>query len=443
MAASKGQPDVRITVHRLFGEPRDFTLSYPLDPDHHEMLATIHREFGGRRGRDGQVIEDRMHPRLPRATPGVPGGWLTIASIRDPLRGVDARRWRLGHWPGSGPGGHDVPSRMSIDHLQSQEYVGLRIDEHGGGFRGVTEKSVAKGTVSDVVAFDRGGSPAATLEIQYSGQSDGRAVRRDRAVERAGIPAAWLGPTDSRPGWAAKVAWLGANRREGMARGSWTVASGRRAIEMEPCRPGARQDCHFGRNWCYDEHPLWRPRGGTVDDIVDGIIAGDLRRFDTGKGLVVATPADCQRWIDYCGAPKIARRAAAAAQREAAEKGLSHNSAYSEAKILASMRLPSEWQPRTCAACNRQESEMVDELCSECHQDYIIATQFPVLAGVTSSSVPVLTNAQQGMIELVSAMQSYGELVGLWRLARRGGVVTPHLIDACRQRRAEIDGVAS
>jgi hypothetical protein len=64
LARPSRQADVRITVHRLFGEPRDFTLSYPLDPDHDAMLATIYREFGGRGGREGQVIEDRMHPRL-------------------------------------------------------------------------------------------------------------------------------------------------------------------------------------------------------------------------------------------------------------------------------------------------------------------------------------------------------------------------------------------
>jgi hypothetical protein len=370
------QQDVRITVHELFGEPRDFTLSYPLDPEHDRMLATIHREYGGRRARCGQVIEDRMHPRLPRAVRGTPALWLTLASIPDPQRGVNARRWRLGHWPGSGmSGGHDVPSLMHADHAEKQEYVAARIDEHGAGFCSGHEKSVARGTRSDVVAFDQAGSPVATFEIQNASLSSGLAVRRDRAVERAGIPATWLGPTDSRPAWAEKVAWMGANRREGFARGTWTVTSGRRVIEMEPCQPGARQDCLFGSGWCGESHPLWRPVGGTVDDVVDGILAGELHRFDTGtrQGIIVASTADCQRWIDYMGAPKVAKRAGAAARRKAADGSVAHNDGYSEAKILAGMpdvppvvELARKEAP-ACSACRKPTwSVGMDGRCRGC-----------------------------------------------------------------------------
>lgn len=451
---TRSQPDVRITVHRLFGEPRDFTLSYPLPPEHNEMLATIRREFGGRRGRDGQVIEDRMHPRLPRATPGSPGGWLTIAGIADPFRGADARRWRLAHWPGSGlPGGHNVPSMMSTDHLESQEYIHLRIDEHGGGFRGDTEKSVATGTRSDVVAFDSRGQAAATFEIEYKDQAVGLAVRRDRAVERAGIPATWLGKTDSRPAWAAKVAWLGTNRREdGLARGSWTLASGHRAIEMEWCGPGSRQDCPLGRNWCGDRHPLWRPRGGTVDNVVDGILGGSLRRFDTGKSVVVATPADCQRWIDYYGTPRVARRVAQVDRRRAALRTVTHNDRYSEAKILAGMRpAPDGRQAPICAGCRTPKWDaVIDSLCMECRRVRGVAPGFervepPRLAPVrpAEDTVGRVESAQQAAINLVPAMQTYAELVNLWRLAKRSGIASQELIEACRRRRAEIEGGAA
>lgn len=455
MAASKAQPDVRITVHRLFGEPRDFTLGYPLPPELHEMLATIYREFNGRGAPDGQVIEDRMHPRLPRATRGVPGGWLTIASIRDPDRGPTARRWRLAHWPGSKiDGRHDVPSRMTPDHLKGQEYIGLRINEHGSGYHGVPEKSVAKGTISDVVAFDRDGAPSATFEIQYSGLASGRAVRRDKAVERAGIPATWLGSTDSRPEWADRVPWLGANRREGMARGSWTVASGRRAIEMEPCRPGARQDCQIGRNWCYDEHPLWQPRGGTVDDIVDGIIAGELQRFDTGKSLVIATPADCQRWIDYYRTPKVARLAEKENRRRESTNSITHNNAYPEAKILASMLVVPSRQVPECLCCNEQKwSAAVDGVCVDCNWGPTVdpgpdcapvSVPQPRLALPKIDPPPrgdwTLQAAQRAAVDMVPSMQTYGDLCTFWHLAERNKTVTPELAEACRRRKAEIVG---
>ena len=442
--------EVRITIHRWFGEPKDFTLRYPLKPAEHEMLKGIYEEFTGRGGKDGQVIEDRMHPRLPRAVPGRPGGWLTLASIRDLNGGPNARRWRLAHWRGSGPGTHLVPARMSAAHLAGQEYISLRIDEHGSGYHGVPEKSVTKGTtISDVVAFDRNDNPAATFEIQYSGLVGGRAVRRDRAVERVGIPATWLGATESRPEWAEKVPWLGANRREAMSRGSWTVASGRRVFEMEPCRPGARRACEFGRNWCEDSHPLWVPRGGTVDAVVDGVIAGDLQRFDTGKSLIIATPADCQRWIDYYQTPKVARRVKDAKHRRAAAGSIAHNDAYPEARILASMLgVPTRQVPR-CICCDQEKwSSATTGVCLDCDWGEVVEPSYDPPSMLAPTPVPdpvmgaawALQAAQQAAINMTYAMSTYEELLQLWEMAKRSGSATPVLFKACQRRAAQITG---
>lgn len=54
-------PEVRVTVAHPGSPPIDLTLSYPLDPQHDQLLRALH-EGGNSRG----VIECRMHDNDPK-----------------------------------------------------------------------------------------------------------------------------------------------------------------------------------------------------------------------------------------------------------------------------------------------------------------------------------------------------------------------------------------
>jgi hypothetical protein len=375
MAAPKGQPEVRISVHRLFGEPRDFTLSYPLSAEHDEMLAKIHREHGGR-----QIVQD-----LTCAAHGVI--WLVVADIPDQRRGHGARRWSLRHWPGSGlGGGHYVTRRgrrMSDEHKQWRDYAWRCADDHPKA-SAVKERSVARGTQSDVAMFGVDGQPVATAELQLSDETETNVFRRDTAVVNRGISPFWFGRTDARPNWAKRVAWLGANRLEHMRPGGWTLASGHRGVTWERCTPSSPMPCPFSRSWCGRVHPMWEPRGGIVDDFIDRLLDGDLVRANIGTSVIAATPADVEAWADHFNAdPTVAAaRAAEAARRTEIRNGKPVLHTARQAEPAAMRReLPA------CARCGKPTWRATSGPCAGCR---LAASPLPV-----PEVVPPLSTASQ------------------------------------------------
>lgn len=298
---------VRVRVHEILG-PHPVDLEIPLrelNDDHDRLFADI-RSHPAR----GRMLQDlTCQHRRPDPI------WLVVAAL-GPLR------WSLRHWPCSGlGGGHKVRGRragMSDEHKRQEDYAQRCANDHPRG-RGVLEKSLARGTISDVAMYVDD-TPVATSEIQLAAEHISDIRRRDTAVVNKGIDPLWFGHTDSRPNWAAEVAWLGANRLEHMRPGGWTVASGHRAIDRwERCGPGADMPCPFqpaGR-WCRGVHPVWAPRGGPVDDLIARVLDRDLRRVDVGGRVIVASPADVEAWADHHGddpsvvAARLAKKARA------------------------------------------------------------------------------------------------------------------------------------
>jgi hypothetical protein len=317
------QPDVRITVNVQGAPPCDLTLSYPLDPDHDAMLHAMH-ESGDLKG----VIECRMHDndyrlRDLRGPDGrVHGAWLYL---RRHSGGSD--RLVLCHWPGGRvTGSHAVPSRMTPEHREGQEYIARRGED--AGYAVELETSFAKGTRSDVVVR---GTHTLAAEVQVSGIGVGTAMRRTRKATEAGACTAWFSSMKNPP-WAFKVPTVQTNRREGMQAGGWTVSMGPRGLEWERCHPASRLErCPDGKgNWCGKWHHLWVPlRGLTVDDVVERVPAGGLVRLDTGvkQGTILTTPEDQTRWLEHVGPPAVP------AQRRRPKSGAVRHSPYDAAKL--------------------------------------------------------------------------------------------------------------
>lgn len=301
---------VQVRVHEILGtEPIDHAISlHGLSDEHDQLLSKI-----------------RRHPRRAAMAQD-----LTCAHLRpEPIMLVVAylgpRHWSLRHWPRSGlHGGHEVKTRrsgMGDEHKRQEDYTQRCANDHPGG-SGVLERSVARGTISDVV-MRVNGATIATSEIQLADEHVANIRRRDTAVVNNGIDPLWFGHTDARPGWAPEVAWLGTNRVEHMRPGGWTVASGRRAVEWERCSPSMPLCDGVTRSgWCGKRHPVWRPRGGTVDDLIGQVLDRQLRRYDVGQQVIVAAPADVEAWADFYGTDPVdaaARAAAAARKRELAQ----------------------------------------------------------------------------------------------------------------------------
>lgn len=285
--------DVRITVSLPGGEPADITLSYPLDPQHLELLKAL---FAG--GVQKGVIECRMHdddPKLRglRSRDGrVHQAWLYLR--RSPN---DHKKLLLCHWPGGFvTGTHAVPSPMTAEHRRRQEYVALRGE--AAGYEVELERSIAPGTRSDVVIR---GTATMTAEVQQTGIALPTVLRRDRSAVAAGAVPAWLSDTKA-PHYAFKVAHVETNEREGMDPRTWTVSTGPRELEHEKCTPSSRLGhCpDRRRGWCGMWHPIWVPRPGlTVDDVVEQVPAGALVRLETGtaQGVVLVSPGDRDTWF--------------------------------------------------------------------------------------------------------------------------------------------------
>jgi hypothetical protein len=296
-------PDVRITVALDGGGPTDVTLSYPLAPEHRDLLHGMF-DTGIAKG----DIECRMHDddpklRTHRSSDGrIHGAFLYLR--RNPS---NHQQLVLCHWPG-GPvsGSHAVPSAMTSEHRRRQEYVALRGE--AAGYEVELEKSIAPGTRSDVVIR---GTETMTTEVQQTGISMPTVLRRDRAAVGAGAVPTWLSDTKA-PHYAFQVAHVETNEREGMNPRSWTVSTGPREIEHEKCAPASRiarcPDRRYG--WCGSWHQIWVPKPGlTVDDVVEQVPAGALVRLDTGgpQGVILVSAADRDAWLEEHPEPTSTR----------------------------------------------------------------------------------------------------------------------------------------
>lgn len=358
MAASDRQPDVRVAVHGLFGEPRELTLSYPLSAEHDELLAEIRHRPSGRR----KIVQDLTCAPL-RTEPI----WLVVRNIPDPRRGSGARRWSLAHWPGSGleDRAPHVVSQMSDEHKQQAQII-ARI-AHDNGHTAQLERSVAPGTRSDVAIYGPDGNPVATGEVQLCRGDEPNIIRRDAAPLRRGITPFWIGANDAQPTWWRRVGWVGANRVEHERPGGWTAARGQAVLEPERCTPSSRLECpdrRPGRTWCGGWHPLWEPRGGTVDDFVSRVLSRDLVRADVGNRIVFATPADVGKWADMLGAdPAVAAARTATAARDAElrnGKPVLHRARQSDPQPAPLRALP------TCGRCGKPTWRATPGPCAGC-----------------------------------------------------------------------------
>lgn len=295
--------NVRITAFPGTPDERDVTLSYPLNPAHDELLRHIH-ERPATKG----LIECRMHDDEPvlrtlRTEDGrVHGIWLYVR--RSPN---SAQRRLLCHWPNSGvDGSHAVPAPMTDLHKRQREYLALRGAETG--FRTLVEERLSPASKPDVLIF----GPAAVLAAEAQVQLITRAtvIRRTRNAAVAGATSTWFSPKD--PPWAFAAPHVETNENFNLSPRSWTVTTGPRQLEWEPCRPGSRRDCPNGPNWCGEQHPIWVPvRWLTVDDIVQKVPVGELVRLDTGirQGVILTTPEDRDQWLDSLTAPGGTARA--------------------------------------------------------------------------------------------------------------------------------------
>lgn len=368
-----GPQDVRITMFSGDGEPTELTLSYPLDPDHEQLLHDLHDD-GNAKGR----LECRMHDDDPtlrdlRSADGrIHEAWLLIREISDPARG---KRLILAHWPNTGiTGSHAVPSRMTPEHRHRQEYIALR--GQSCGYNVELEKRLANGFRPDAVIT---GAFAMAAEVQLSDITTASVRRRTAKAAEHNITSTWFAGSKD-PVWAFKAPHVETNDRYGFDPRSWWVATGPRVLEYDRCQPGSRVPCTTGRNWCGQWHPMWRPiLGLSVDDIVEQVPAGDLVRLDTGtkQGVVLTSRKDHDRWTS-------AHMAAVPEQRNPSEptSGLRHNQygatrlrqriqndrRPTPAAVTAAMELvePPLHRPRPCPSCGRESRAIVDGHCLAC-----------------------------------------------------------------------------
>lgn len=306
-------PDVRITVfHPEWEDARDVVLSDPLGPRMNALLWSLHDKYGGRK-----IVECRMHdddPKLAdhRSQDGrVHGIWLTLCGIRDlearQAGDVGAMRLILRHWPRSGFSSHSVPRPMTEDHIKGQEYMAERGQDFGHGV--VCNRAFSSTNRCRADVRISGSAAVMAAEIQVSDIETPSVLKRTGKAADAGATSIWFPMMESLPLWHAKVSCVSTNQIVGLEPRSWTVTTGPRLLEDERCAPGSRhQPCPVrGKGWCGRIHPLWAPmsvvleKKVTVDDIVEQFPDGGLVQLDTGtgQGVIVTTPADREKWLDY------------------------------------------------------------------------------------------------------------------------------------------------
>lgn len=352
--------EVRITLFAPGMHPLDITLSYPLDPLHDQLLRTIH-EGGNGKG----LIECRMHddePRLRdlREVDGrIHGAWMYLRT-NPYAEDQNAFPLSLCHWPrGIVSGSHAVPSRTTPEHRRRQEYIACRGSAAGYGVE--LEKSIASGTVSDVVIR---GTETLTAEVQQSGIKLATLLRRDRLVAATDAVPAWFAD-DKNPPWRFKVAHVETNQRQGMDPGQWTVSSGPRILEHERCGPGSRRPCPDGRNWCNKSHPIWVPMTGvTVDHIVEQVPDGGLVRLRTGteQGTILTRPKDRTEWLEQY--PEIVSddRSRRSRSHDTAGQRISHSN-YAAAALRERIQLE---RSTALNAAQRTLAQIQGQRCQRC-----------------------------------------------------------------------------
>jgi hypothetical protein len=347
-------PDVAITVFDPDTGPRDITLSYPLRPEHEALLRSLH-DSGNRQG----LLECREHDHDPqlrdlRSDDGrLHEAWLLIREIQRP----EGRRLILAHWPNSPvKGSHMVPTDVTDEHKARQEYIAPRGEDFGYDVH--LDEKLPTGCRPDVTVD----GPAARLgaRIQRRSITTATVLRQTDRAHAAGVTSVWFPDADNpaKVPWAFRAPTVLTNRRDDMARNSWTVTTGPRVLQHERCVAGSRIPCPDGRNHCGRWHPLWTPKSGvTVDDVVREVPAGELLRLDTRtrQGVILVSPADHHTWIsDH--APFIPT------QRSSSD-ALPRHSDYTAAQLR--QRLESD---RADTRANRQATGMRYPPCRDCGQ---------------------------------------------------------------------------
>lgn len=330
----------------IVNEPRQITFVTPLPPEQIELLEHC-RTFRLEERR--QVLQDLMHPELGRDI------WLTVRKL--------PADYVLCHWPYSrveAPN-HKISVNEGDEHRYRKDYLAMRGVELG--YPAEKERRVRRGirTVSDVIIR---GDVTLAAEVDCRGESLDEALRKARVTSDTVTPV-WF--SDHRdPAYAFRVPHIITNERQGMARGQWTVATGPRELEWVHCRPGSDMECPDGPNWCYRKHLRARPkRFVTVDDIVELVPAGELRRLDIGyKGeprIVLMTPQDCERWLSEHQVQPLAPRQ----QRKHrwGDPAVSHN-----AKYLPNPQATPQATPQTAAPTAQLRPVTSEKMCLDCGQ---------------------------------------------------------------------------
>lgn len=258
------------------------------------------------------VLECREHDNDPRLTDfrdsdgRVHGVWVYIQKR---LRKDGFNWWWvICHHPGGTVPrhfvSHTVPAGKSPQHQWQQDYY-ERAAQDAGWESKQEDGSTVPGTCLDV----RITGPAGVfgIEVQHSFLSVGKVRARHRKALSAGVTAVWSADRRN-PDWAFKVPHVETNELPDGARprGSWTVPTGPRRLDMAKCAPANFDRCPTprSRNFCGRWHPKWSPmRGIVADDIAQQVPSGDLVVLDTHskQGVILTRPKDATRWNEHYG----------------------------------------------------------------------------------------------------------------------------------------------
>jgi hypothetical protein len=257
------------------------------------------------------VLECREHDNDPKLeefrTPDgrVHGVWVYLRNL---TKSDGSKWWVVSHSPnGVVPGvfrSHEVQANKSDQHRWQQDYY-ERAARDAGYDTKQEDGTVVPGRVVDVRITGPAGVFA--IEVQHSFEGVRKVRHRHAKGLAAGVTSVWS--ADHRaPDWAFRVPHVETNKLEDgvRPRGSWTVTTGPRTLEMATCSPGNFQRCpeRGRRNFCGRWHPTWLPKHDiTVDDIAQMVPAGQLVVLDTSakQGTILVTPRDREVWLNELG----------------------------------------------------------------------------------------------------------------------------------------------